>query len=305
MKRLPLADQFEYRFIPPRPSRFWYRLGNYYSRYRIRREQKVMEIDVEGLDRLAARLDGGDSVLITPNHPDHADCFVLFELARRIGPALRLHGGLSDLHRPFPMGAAAGWRLLGRPRRGRPVGVQGGGQPAGRGARSAGHLPRGRDLPDRRAAHPAARGGLRDRGSGGQKAGGPDGRVWIMPVGLCYRFLEGDDPLPALRSLMDMLETRFTWRVQDHRPLVDRILHYADGNSQPQGSRVPGAPSARQLSRAIQSPDRADPHGNRGQAADRSQERDDSRAGQGSPPCMPRDPGKARMPQGVARSPAS
>ena len=28
---------------------------------------------------------------------------------------------------------------------------------------------------------------------------------------------------------MSKLETRFTWRVQDHKPLPDRVLHYADG----------------------------------------------------------------------------
>ena len=54
-------------------------------------------------------------------------------------------------------------------------------------------------------------------------------RMWIVPVALKYRFLESYDPLPALSSLMDRLETRFTWRVQDHRPLVDRIYHYAEG----------------------------------------------------------------------------
>jgi hypothetical protein len=35
--------------------------------------------------------------------------------------------------------------------------------------------------------------------------------------------------LPELRSVMDRLETRFTWRVQSQKPLVDRILSYADG----------------------------------------------------------------------------
>ena len=50
-----------------------------------------------------------------------------------------------------------------------------------------------------------------------------------MPVGLGYRFLDGHDPLPDLHSLMAKLETRFTWRVQDHRTLPERILHYADG----------------------------------------------------------------------------
>ena len=50
-----------------------------------------------------------------------------------------------------------------------------------------------------------------------------------MPAGLGYRFLDGHDPLPALHSLMDRLEARFTWRVQSGRPLPERILRYADG----------------------------------------------------------------------------
>jgi hypothetical protein len=54
-------------------------------------------------------------------------------------------------------------------------------------------------------------------------------KLWIVPVGLGYRFLDGHDPLPELESLMGKLETRFTWRVQAHRTLPDRILHYADG----------------------------------------------------------------------------
>src|SRR5262245_29911254 len=84
MKRLPLSDQLAYEFIPPRPSPFWYWVGGHYSRIRMQREQKVREIDVQGLDRLELLLRSGDSVLITPNHADHADCFVLYELSRRL-----------------------------------------------------------------------------------------------------------------------------------------------------------------------------------------------------------------------------
>jgi 1-acyl-sn-glycerol-3-phosphate acyltransferase len=29
-------------------------------------------------------LERGDGVLLTPNHPDHSDCFVMFELGRRL-----------------------------------------------------------------------------------------------------------------------------------------------------------------------------------------------------------------------------
>ena len=37
-----------------------------------------------GWTRLGTLLEHGDSVLITPNHADHADAFVLYELSRRL-----------------------------------------------------------------------------------------------------------------------------------------------------------------------------------------------------------------------------
>ena len=164
MKRLPLADQLEYRFIPPRPSRFWYRLGNHYSRYRIRREQKVAEFEIAGTRSARGSARRGRF------GPAHAESRRPRRLLRPLraqpaaGPALHVHGGLPDLHGPGAMGPAPGWRLLDRSRGVRPVGLQGGGEPPGRRTPSAGDLPRGRDLPGRRAGHAAARGGLRDRG---------------------------------------------------------------------------------------------------------------------------------------------
>ena len=52
--------------------------------------------------------------------------------------------------------------------------------------------------------------------------------VWIVPVGLKYRFLEGHDPMPALLGLMDRLEQRFTWWNCQDMPLVERIYRYAE-----------------------------------------------------------------------------
>ena len=32
--------------------------------------------------------------------------------------------------------------------------------------------------------------------------------VWVVPVGIKYRFLDGHDPTPALSTLMDELEAQ-------------------------------------------------------------------------------------------------
>jgi 1-acyl-sn-glycerol-3-phosphate acyltransferase len=229
MKRLPLSDELAYKFIPPRHSPLWFWLGGYYALLRNRREQKIVESDVQGLERLSTLLARGDSVLITPNHPDHADCFVLYEISRR-------------LKRPFTYMAAyqiftgaARWVL---PR----IGVfsvdrEGADLSAFKTAVSLlaeGNFPlvifpEGEIYRVAERVTPLREGAFAIAAAAARKLEGTGRKLWILPVGMCYRFVDGHDPLPALRSLMDRLETRFTWRVQDHRPLVERILHYADG----------------------------------------------------------------------------
>src|SRR6185312_9191313 len=85
MRQLPLGDQLPYRFYPPtiRPFLVW--AGQFYLKGALRREHKVVELDIAGLEQVAPLLNRGDGVLLTPNHPDHADCFVMFELSRRLG----------------------------------------------------------------------------------------------------------------------------------------------------------------------------------------------------------------------------
>ncbi len=61
-----------------------------------------------------------------------------------------------------------------------------------------------------------------------RKRAGSGTSVWIVPVGLKYRFLEDFDPLPALGALMDDLESRFTWWHHPERSLVERIYRYAE-----------------------------------------------------------------------------
>jgi hypothetical protein len=229
MKRLPLSDQLEYEFIPPRHSQFWFWVGGFYNTFRMRREQWIGQIDVQGMDRLRGLIERGDSVLITPNHPDHADCFVLYELSRRLA-------------KPFTYMAAyqifigmARWVL---PR----IGVfsvdrEGADLSAFKAAVSSlaegKHplviFPEGEIYRVSERVTPLREGAFAIAAAAARKLEGTGRRLWIVPVGLGYRFLDGHDPLPALQSLMDRLETRFTWRVQSHRPIVDRILHYANG----------------------------------------------------------------------------
>jgi hypothetical protein len=171
----------------------------------------------------------GDSVLITPNHPDHADCFVLYELSRR-------------LRRPFSYMAAyqiftglARWVL---PR----VGVfsvdrEGADLSAFKAAVNVlveGRtplviFPEGEIYRVAERITPLREGAFAIAVAAARKLEGSGRKLWIVPVGLGYRFCDGHDPLPALGSLMDRLETRFTWRTRGEWPLPQRILRCADG----------------------------------------------------------------------------
>ena len=86
MDLLPLRDQHPYRFIEPRLSRSWFHAARpYNARVLLRREQKVLAIDIRGLEHLRPLLERGDGVLITPNHPDNADPATIFEVSHRVG----------------------------------------------------------------------------------------------------------------------------------------------------------------------------------------------------------------------------
>src|SRR5438270_581972 len=84
MKRLPLSDELPYKFYPPRLRSFVLWFGRYYLQYMLKCQQRVEEIDIAGMENVAALLNKGDGVLLTPNHPDHADCCLMFELGNRL-----------------------------------------------------------------------------------------------------------------------------------------------------------------------------------------------------------------------------
>jgi 1-acyl-sn-glycerol-3-phosphate acyltransferase len=231
MHRLPLADQLPYRFHPPRPSAFWVRATRGYRRRLLRGEYRVQAIDVVGLEYLAPLLEGRDGVMLTPNHCDRADGLVMLDLSDRVG-------------RPFCSMAAyqifagsAGLRHWLFPRVGVfPVDREGSAPSAFKAAVEV--LTSGRSplllfpegevyyladhvTPLREGAATLALAAARRRVEAGTT-------VWIVPVGLKYRFPDDQDPMPVFLDRMDQLERRLTWRPRGDRPLVERIYQFAE-----------------------------------------------------------------------------
>lgn len=232
MHRLPLTDELPYRFRPPRMNRLVVRATRGFRRRMLRGEHRVEAIDVDGLDYLRPLLGRCDGVIVAPNHCDRADGLVMLDLADRIGTPL----AAMAMHQVFA--GNAGLRHWLFPRMGIfPVDREGSDPSALKVAVEI--LVSGRYpllvFPEGEVYHIADRlTPLREgvaflAATAARKKAEAGGTVWIVPVGLKYRFLDGHDPMPALLDLMDRLEARFTWWNRRETPLMERIYRYAEG----------------------------------------------------------------------------
>ncbi|RMG36991.1 MAG: 1-acyl-sn-glycerol-3-phosphate acyltransferase [Planctomycetota bacterium] len=70
---------------PPRLSRRWIRLWRPLRLWQQHYRQRVVHVEIHGQDHLRRALRDGCGILITPNHPSHADSYLLYEAADRIG----------------------------------------------------------------------------------------------------------------------------------------------------------------------------------------------------------------------------
>jgi 1-acyl-sn-glycerol-3-phosphate acyltransferase len=229
MKRQPLADQLPYRFFPPTIQSWAMALARPYIDHLMRREQKVVAFEFSGVEHLEALQGRGDGILITPNHADHADCGIVFELARR-------------LRRPFYYMAAyqifVGLNRTFLPRLGVfPVDREGSDITAmktgidllARGEHPLVVFPEGEIYFQSDRLTPLREGAASLACTAAKQAARAGRNVWIVPAGIKLRFVDGHDPSPAFLALMDRLEARFTWRRGRERPLVERIYRYAEG----------------------------------------------------------------------------
>lgn len=229
MNRQPLTDELPYRFRSPRlnPVCLW--MARAVARSMLRDDHKIASIEMTGLDQVRPLLDQGDALLFAPNHTDHADSHLMFELSRRLG-------------RPFYYMAAyqiflgkRGWFL---PRVGAfPVDREGADLTAFKTGVEL--LARARNplviFPEGEMYHlgdrltPLREGAVAVATTALKRLSDRSGNVWIVPVAIKYRFIESCDPLPALHDLMDALERRANWWVRRDLPLVERIYRFALG----------------------------------------------------------------------------
>lgn len=229
MKRVPLADELPYHFYPPRLHPIALKAATLGLPASLRRLHRVEAIDMEGLEVIRSLLARGDGVLLTPNHPDYADCYMMFELGRR-------------LRMPFFYMAAyqifAGVNRWILPRIGVfPVDREGADLTAfktgvdllARGKNPLVIFPEGEIYQMSERLTPLREGAVAVAASAVKRLAEAGKTVWIVPIALQYRFLDHADPLPKLHEVMQQLEARFTWWPQGHLSLVDRIYYYAEG----------------------------------------------------------------------------
>ena len=68
-------------------------------------KHRLVQIEVRGLEHVRQALDDGCSVLITPNHASHADCFAVYDVAERLGMPLYVMIAWQNFVRDGPLRA--------------------------------------------------------------------------------------------------------------------------------------------------------------------------------------------------------
>ena len=83
MNRMPL--QTPPRWWSPKLSPRWIRFWRVFQRHAQFRQQRLVEVEVRGLQNLRGALDRGCGVLVAPNHSAHADCHALVRASEQAG----------------------------------------------------------------------------------------------------------------------------------------------------------------------------------------------------------------------------
>lgn len=191
------------------------------------RRYRIRDVDVRGAEPVRRLLDEGAGLLITPNHCNHADVMLIYDLADRlhcpfhimaaahvfanvtslVRMILRWHGCFSvdragsDL-RAFKRGVSI---LQESPH---PLVI----------------FPEGEVYHLNDALTPFRDGAAMIALRAARRADRP---LYCVPCAIKYTYVE--DPTPALLELMAELERRAHWRPRPERPLVERVLLFATG----------------------------------------------------------------------------
>jgi 1-acyl-sn-glycerol-3-phosphate acyltransferase len=216
-------------FWPPRPSGLWTWLLTPLHRHVLHRQHGIAEVTVRGMEHLQTPA-AGDGMLICPNHSYTGDGSVMLELSRRSPRPFHImaayhvfqgHRGLDGflLQR---MGAFSIDRE-GCDRRAIRTATE-----LMTSGKALVVFPEGEIYHTNEKLTPLREGVAfmavtaqreLDKGSSG-------GRVWMVPVGIRYEFI--DDVMPSLEAAMAKLESRVLLRPKPGTPLPERIIRYGE-----------------------------------------------------------------------------
>ena len=193
----------------------------------LRRDQKIVKLDISGVEHVQKALRDGAGVLVTPNHSFHYDSYVLIEASHRVGQpfhflsawqvfamskwfeqlVLQWHGCYSINREGADLAAfKTSVEIL----------------------RASPHplviFPEGDIYHNNDRVTPFRDGAAAIAMSAAKKADRP---VVCVPCALKCFYV--DDPSEDLKQLMSRLEESLHWRPRPDLPLTDRIYRFAEG----------------------------------------------------------------------------
>ena len=193
----------------------------------LKNKQKIVEIDVAGIEHVQKAIDTGMGVLITPNHSFHYDSYVLIEASHRVGTPfhfltawqvfamgkwheqkmLQWHGCFSINRESADLAAYKTAVEILKTKR-EPLTI----------------FPEGDIYHNNDRVTPFRDGAAAIAMSAAKKADRP---IVCIPAALKCFYI--DDPTEELKLLMTRLEEAIHWRPRPDLPLHDRIYRFANG----------------------------------------------------------------------------
>lgn len=195
-------------------------------RWQQRREQRLLEVTVRGVERVRPLIEQNAAILITPNHPGHADVYAMYAAAEQIGRPFYFMTAWQVLAMASPVKR---WVL----RRHGSFSVEREGADLWAFKRAVRVLveepyplvifPEGDvyHLNDRLT--PLREGTAAIALTATKQTERP---LFVVPCALRYQYLQ--DPTSELQSVMTELEERILWRPRPHLPLEDRLYQFAE-----------------------------------------------------------------------------
>ena len=219
--------------LQPRPQRWEARLSplvirltRALRRRRAATRERLIGVEVHGAEIVREAVQRGQGVLITPNHPGHADAYIMFEAADAAGTPFYFMSAWQVFALQGPVGR---WLLT---RHGCfSVDREGADKEA---FRTAVEIVRAKReplvvFPEGEVYHqndrvtPFREGAAAIALSAAKKA---TREIVAIPCAIRYRYVQ--DPMPQMLDLMSRLEEKVLWRPRPDLPLPQRIYRFAE-----------------------------------------------------------------------------